>query len=117
MATRSIEKTAWEDYLNHVTRELGACLAEVEVAGLEIGDQVEADWVRLTGLSYDPKDDLVIVDLLSKDDKDFEHMVRKPTELVVDEEADGLTSLVVTGADGIRTILKLRKPLALPPAA
>ena len=52
MATRTLNKLDWEAYLNRVSKELGACLAEVEVAGLGIGDQVEAEWVTLTGASY-----------------------------------------------------------------
>ena len=116
MATRTIEKSAWEAYLNRVSKELGACLAEVEVAGLDIGDQIEAEWITLTGVSYDPKDDVVAVDLLSRDDKNVEHLVNRPVELVADETVEGLVSLVVANADGQRTILRLKKPLALPPA-
>ncbi len=115
MATRTLNKLDWEAYLNRVSKELGACLAEVEVAGLGIGDQVEAEWVTLTGASYDPKDDLVVMDLLSRDDKNVEHLVHRPVELVVNEEAGGLAGLVVADADGQRTILRLKKPLALPP--
>jgi len=116
MAIRTIEKSDWETYLNRVSKELGACLAEVEVAGLDIGDQIEAEGVTLTSVSYDPKDDLVVVDLVSRDDKNVEHLVYKPVELVADEEADGLASLVVADSDGQRTILRLKKPLALPAA-
>ena len=115
MATHVIEKSNWEDYLNRVSKTLSASLVEVEVAGLDIGDQIEAEWVILSGLSYDPKDDLVTVDLLSKDDQNVEHLVHTPTELVVDEETAGLTSLVVSDSEEHRTILKLKKPLALPP--
>ncbi len=116
MATRTIEKSDWEAYLNRISKELGACLAEVEVAGLDIGDQIEAEWVTLTGVSYDPKDDLVSVDLLSQDDKNIGHLVHKPVELVVDEEIDGLAGLVLADGDGQRTILRLKRPLALPAA-
>ncbi len=116
MATRTIEKTDWAAYLNRVSKELGACLAEVEVAGLDIGDQIEAEWVTLAGMSYDPKDDVVAVDLVSQDDKPVERLVNKPVELVADETVEGLASLVVADADGERTILRLKKPLALPPA-
>ena len=116
MATRTLNMLDWEAYLNRVSKELGACLAEVEVAGLDVGDQIEAEWVTLTGVSYDPKDDLVSVDLLGRDDKNVGHLVHKPVELVVDEEVDGLAGLVVAGGDGQRTILRLKRPLALPAA-
>ena len=86
------------------------------MVGLDIGDPIEAEWVTLAGVSYDPKDDVVAVDLVSQDDKNVERLVAKPVELVADETAEGLASLVVADADGERTILRLRKPLALPPA-
>lgn len=35
--------------------------AEIEVALLDIGDQIEAEWVPLLGITYDPKDDPVVV--------------------------------------------------------
>ena len=114
MATRVIEKPDWENYLNRVSKELGTRLVEVEVTGRDIGDQVEAEGVVLAGLSYDPKDDVVAVDLVSKDDRNVEHLVHKPVELVVDEEITGLNSLVVTDSDDHRTVLKLKEPLPLP---
>ena len=36
---------------------------EIEVTSLALGDQVEAEWLPLLGLVYDPKDDLVEVAL------------------------------------------------------
>lgn len=114
MTTRVIEKAEWEEYLNRVSKELGACLAEVEVAGADIGDQIEAEGVVLAGISYDPRSDVVAVDLVSKDDRNVEHLVHTPTELLVDEEVTGLTSLVVADSEGHRTVLKLKKPLTLP---
>ncbi len=116
MAIRTVEKRDWETYLNRISKKLGACLAEVEVAGLDIGDQIEAEWATLAGISYDPKDDVVAMELVSQDDKHVGRLVNKPVELVVDEAAEGLASLVVADTDGERTILKLKKPLALPPA-
>jgi Family of unknown function (DUF5335) len=40
-----------------------ASRAEIEVASLALGDQVEAEWLPLLGIAYDPKDDLVQVAL------------------------------------------------------
>ncbi len=114
MTTKVLEKADWQAYLDKLSVSLGANVTEVEVAGLDIGDQIEAEWATLKGVSYDPKDDVVAIDLLTEDDKNVEHMVSKPVEVVVDAAVDGLSSLVVTDADGHKTIVKLRKPLALP---
>ena len=116
MNTKTLEKFAWEEYFNRFSKALGACLAEVEVAGLDIGDQIEAEWIVLSGISYDPKDDIVTVDLVSKDDENFEHIIHRPAELVIQEDVDGVKSLTIVDADDHRQIIHLRKPLALPPA-
>ena len=50
--------------------------AEIEVASLSLGDQVEAEWLPLHGITYDPNDDLVEVAL-----EGLDHMIRKPREI------------------------------------
>ena len=114
MSTKTLDKVSWEDYLNHVSKALGACLTEIEVAGLDIGDQIEAEWIILSGISYDPKDDIVAVDMVSKDDKNVEHLIHKPVELVVQESADGINSITIVDADDHKQIIHLKKPLLLP---
>src|ERR1700716_2179183 len=37
-----------------VSKVLPAKQAEIEVASLKLGDQVEAEWLPLLGLAYDP---------------------------------------------------------------
>ncbi len=114
MNTKTLDKTSWEDYLNHFSKALGACLTEIEVAGLDIGDQIEAEWITLAGISYDPKDDIVAVDMVSKDDKNVEHLIHKPVELVIQESAEGVNSITIVDADNHKQIIRLKKRLSLP---
>jgi hypothetical protein len=86
--------------------------AEVEVASLKIGDQVEAEWLPLIGIVYDPKDDLIEVAL-----EGLDHLIYKPKEVYVDQEAVLLTSMEVVDADDVHQIIRLRDPLMLPPPA
>ncbi len=110
MATRKLEKSEWKDYFNRVSKELGTKLVEIETASLDIGDQVEAEWIAFQGIDYDPKNDLVEVVL----DK-LDHMIRHPQEVYVDEDpAEGLKSVEAVDGEGRKHILKLRSPLALP---
>ena len=83
--------------------------AEIEVLSLRLGDQVEAEWLPLLGIVYDPKDDIVEVALDGLD-----HMIRKPREIYVEDGAQGLLALEIVDADDVRQIIKLRDPLALP---
>ena len=112
MATVRIPKEDWEGFFDRVSRVLEGEQAEVEVAGLDIGDQVEAEWVQLLGISYDPKDDLVEVALAGVD-----HLVRQPREIDVEEEGVLVSSILIRDGEGHEHIIRLRTPLALPKAA
>ncbi len=109
MAINEIPRSGWESYFNRVAKTLDAKEAEIEVAGLDIGDQIEAEWVRLTGISYDPKDDV-----LSLATEKLDHMIHHPRSVYVEAEIDGLHSMEVTDRDGHKQIVKFKDPLALP---
>lgn len=85
-------------------------MAEVEVASIDLGDQIQAEWVPLLGVAYDPRDNALEVALDGLD-----HMIHKPREIYVDDGAAGLTSLEIVDADGVRQIIKLKDQLKLPP--
>jgi uncharacterized protein DUF5335 len=112
MTIRKLDKTQWHPYLDHLTKSLIGKSAEIEVASLALGDQIEAKQLPLLGITYDPKDDVLEVLLDGVD-----HMIHHPRELYLDEEAGELTSLEVIDADGVHQIVKLRDPLMLPPQA
>lgn len=109
MAIRSLDKTQCKNYFERISRELSASSAQIEVAGLAIGDQIESDWSTLRGLSYDPRDDRLDVLLDALD-----HRIDQPREVYVDDGADGLHSVQVVDADGNRQIIRLREALRLP---
>jgi hypothetical protein len=49
------------------------------VASLDLGDQTQAEWLPLLGITYDPRDDVVDIALDGLD-----HMIRKPRETTKD---------------------------------
>jgi Family of unknown function (DUF5335) len=59
MTARKLDKQQWSTFFNGVTRMLEGKQAEIEVASLRLGDQVEAEWLPLLGIAYDSKDDIV----------------------------------------------------------
>ncbi len=85
--------------------------AEIEIATLDLGDQIIADWVPLIGITYDSQDDLLDIALDRAN-----HLIRRPREIAVKEGDDGLESVAVVDADGARQTVNLKTPLALPPA-
>ena len=109
MAVRTLEKSEWHGYFDRVSRALLGKRAEIEVASLELGDQIEAEWVPILGITYDQKDDVLDIVLLGLD-----HLIPKPRQIFVDEGLTGSTSLEVVDHAGVRHIVQLREPLMLP---
>jgi hypothetical protein len=112
MATlRTVPKSEWRAFFDRMSKELLGKWAEVEVASLDLGDQVIAEWVPMVGITYDSNDDLLDIAL----DR-FSHLIHHPKEIVVEGSEGSLTSVAVVDADGARQIVKMKNPLALPPA-
>lgn len=108
---RKLERAEWRPFLDRVSKGLAGKQAEIKVASLDLGDQLQAGWVSLIGLVYDPKDDIVEVAI-----EGLDHMIHEPRELYVEEEDGQLSSLEVVDADGGRQIIKLKDMLLLPAA-
>lgn len=79
------------------------------VASLKLGDQTEAEWLPLLGVTYDPRDDIMDIELDGLD-----HIINKPREIYLDGDVSGLICLEVVDGDGVRQIVKFKDPLALP---
>ena len=108
--TRKLQKKAeWRPFFDTVSKLLEAGVAEIEVASLDLGDQIQAEWLPLIGITYDPNDDVVEVALDGLD-----HMIHRPREIYMDNEVGSLTSLEIVDADGVRQIVKLKDKLMLP---
>ena len=108
MTTRMISKPEWRPYLDQVSKDLVGRRAEIDVMSLKLGSQVQAQWVRLLGITYDPKNDLLEVAL-----EGLDHLISKPIELYVEEGHAGLESLSVLDGEGNRQIIRLKQPLIL----
>ena len=112
MTARKLDKRQWSTFFNGVTRMLEGKQAEIEVASLRLGDQVEAEWLPLLGIAYDSKDDIVEVAL-----EGLDHLIPNPREIYVDDDPLGLLTFEIVNADDAREIIRFRNPLALPAPA
>jgi Family of unknown function (DUF5335) len=106
---RAIEKPDWAAYCERVTRGLIGKRAEIEVDSLKIGAQIQAEWVPIIGLDYDPKDDLFEVAL-----EGLDHLIYRPQEVYAEESASSLNLLAVVDGEGTRHLIRFRDPLRLP---
>jgi hypothetical protein len=111
MPLTQLAKPRWQAYFDRVSKALGAKRMLIEVTGLGLGDQVEAEWIPVLGLSYDPKDDVLVVA-----GEGLKHLIRHPRQIHVEQELDSLQSIEAIDGEGNHHIALLKDPLSLPPA-
>jgi hypothetical protein len=111
-ALRSVPKTEWRSFFDRMSQALLGKWAEIEVAAMDLGNIIVAEWIPMLGITYESRDDVLDVALDRAN-----HLIRHPKEIVVEEDATGLRSVAVLDGEGARQIVHLRMPLMLPPAA
>jgi hypothetical protein len=116
LESRELDRERWRGYFDELSRGLGAFTATVEVDGSDIGAQIEAEGLRLTGISYDDRDDVLLIALAGPDTTEgVEHLVSAPRRiLLAGEEGQAPSAIDVEDAEGHRTLLQLRAAPGLP---
>jgi Family of unknown function (DUF5335) len=108
MTTRKLDKGEWKAFFDRVTKHLEDAEAEIEVMSLALGDQIEAEWLPLYGITYEPRADMLEIAL-----ENLDHMIAKPREIYADEQGGALVNIEVVDDGGVRQIVRLREKLAL----
>jgi hypothetical protein len=111
MANVPVPRSEWRPFFDRMSKALLGKSAEIEVASLDIGDQIVAEWMPLLGITYDSKDDVLDVALDRVD-----HLIHKPAEIALEESGEGITSVAVVDQSGARQVVRLKEPLMLPSA-
>ncbi|HXJ03209.1 MAG TPA: DUF5335 family protein [Micropepsaceae bacterium] len=106
---QAIDKADWARYCERLSDVLQANKAEIEVASLELGDQIEAEWLPFLGISYDEKDDVIDIALDGVD-----HIIEHPRQLRADGNFAGLLTLEIRDSGGGQHLVRLKDALALP---
>ena len=108
----TIHRSEWRAFFDRLSATLLGKWAEIEVSSLNLGDQIVAEWVPMYGITYDSKDDLLDVAF----DR-FNHFIRHPQDVVVEEEAAGVLSVAVVDRDGEQQVVRFKQPLAMSQAS
>jgi hypothetical protein len=111
MTARSIQKADWGSFCAAVSDALEGSDAEIEVASLDLGQQVEKQWAPLIGISYDPEDDIIDIAL-----EEVDHIVNEPKELLAEIDDARVSALQITDGEGTRHLVRLKDGLTLPSA-
>jgi hypothetical protein len=109
VALKKLEKSEWRPFFDHLSKQLEGKQAKIEVAGLSLGDQIQAKWVPVYGIVYDHKGDLMEIAL-----EGLDHLIRKPREITLDLGTAGPASIEIIDEEGVKQIVKLNQPLMLP---
>jgi hypothetical protein len=110
MATRTLAKEEWQSYCDRISKGVTGKRAQIEVAGLPLGDQVAAKWLPLIGITYDAKDDLLEIVM-----EGFDHLIRRPRSVSIDDDLNWLRSMEIIDSERRRQIVRLMEPVSLPP--
>ena len=114
MINRKIKKAEWKDFFDFLSKQVEGARAEIEVASLELGDQIKAEWSPVIGLVYDHKDNLVEIVLETSKRDLVDHIIKEPREIYFAEDGRQFMGLDVIDLKGAHHIVKLRDPLMLP---
>jgi hypothetical protein len=111
ITTREIPQAEWRRYFDDYSRDLPELVATVEVAGKDIGAQVEAERPILTGITYDDGDDIVVIGLDAPGGlpEDLERIVYHPQKIYVAEE-EGMTVFDIEDSEERQTLVRLEPP-------
>jgi hypothetical protein len=120
MATREeIPRDAWDDFLAEVTDTHLAYDVTIEAVGATIGDQEEAERIPFDNMTYDHKDDVVVIGVGGHTPRYpvvLRHMVWHPQRLFAHlPSAAEVSAIDVTDAEGTQTLVTFYERPALRP--
>ena len=75
-----VPREAWSGFFDDVSALMRRKLVEVEVVGIDAGDRIEAEWLPLTGLTYDEHDDELYVQATTPSGP-LDHAIQHPKEI------------------------------------
>ena len=82
--TEELQRPGWRVYFDDLSRALGTTQATVEIEGPDLGAQVQAEGLVLSGISYDDRDDILVVGLSpGGPTESLEHLVSNPQRIWV----------------------------------
>lgn len=111
---RQLPKESWQPFFESMTKILEGQRVEIEVFGLDLGDQIQAEAMPLNGLTYEAKDDTFYV-YLEDEERGFDHGIPHPREILVHMVGAQIDQVIVVDADDHKHIVRLRQPIELPP--
>jgi hypothetical protein len=109
----------WPLFFRAITeQDLGKPIT-IEVVSPELGTNVEADGMPLEQITYDDRDDAVIITVASRTGEEgaLRHIVEHPWKIIFDPPSPtGVRTIDIEGPDGSHTLVTLHSRPAVPEA-
>ena len=106
------QRTEWTRLTDRLSAEYAGYDVTVEVLDPEVGDNPMVERLPFDNVTYDHKDDVLVVAVGGKDKRYpvvLRHLMHHPRELVVDQNPQGVL-LKVTDESGTTTLVSLLRP-------
>ena len=100
----------WRRFLDAITQGEEGQPVTVEIVSAELGSRVEADRLPLSYVSYDDRDDVVVVAVRGGDASEdrLDHIVENPWKILFDPPSpDAVRRIDIEGPDGAHTLVTL----------
>jgi hypothetical protein len=105
---RALPRAEWRVYCDRISKQTAGRRVELDVASLELGDRVEARWLPLRGLVFDPRGNVLEIAL-----DGVGHSIWAPRDIQVEETERGLVAIEIVAVDGTVETLRFREPLPI----
>lgn len=107
-----IPREQWHSFFDRMSKALEGKVVEIEIVGLDLGDQIATSSVPLNGISYESASDTLYV--YTEGENNYDHAIPHPREIFVEIGETGLDQVVIVDSDDHKQFVRMRAPLELP---
>lgn len=108
-----IDKTDWMDFFDGFSKSHEGDEAQLHIIGRAYGNQEEAAWMPLAGISYDPHHNQLFISvggMTSRYPAHLTHTIDGPRQVHVTYNAEGeVSSMIIVTPDKSETRVSLRR--------
>jgi hypothetical protein len=118
MGSEEIPREGWRAFLEEVSETHLAYAVTIEIVGLPIGDQEEAEKLPFVAMTYDDRDDAVVTTVGGPDTPYpvLRHIVSHPQRILAHPPGPGLVMAIdVVDGDGVQHVVTFDERPKLPP--
>jgi Family of unknown function (DUF5335) len=114
--TQQLGAEEWVEYFDSIAPSIDGMLVTIEVMSGQLGDQVDVERLPLQAINYDPKDNMLDISVGGRSARYpvvLRHFIANPQTISVELSGPRPSAILVTDADGVRTLIRLFEATAV----